>query len=592
MKKKQNLTYKTHLLGIAIKMLLKTSSFCTAAILILNVICALVTPINAILYQLFLDSVVKMVEVRLILKSGLTLLLEMALLNLMAFSLNALLNFIKQVFGNNLDIAISDRVLNKACVLPMETFDNAEVYNHINRAISQTSTNCMKLLEAISESLYALVKGLSFLYIIVRFDWKLAAVFLISLLPLLNVSMRINTYWYEIFRTRVERNRLIEYLKILLVKNEYIKEIKLYGVGRKITTFIKDNYTSFLREDISAKKKFFIKRVFIHSIDDVVSFVAKLWLLVLGIRRNCSLGTVVLYFASLDNLKLSYNELICQLSDLQKTLLYLESIDVLEREKVEAGAGSERFDGHFHEIEFRNVSFKYPGCDKYVLKDISLKLEHGKTYFIVGLNGSGKTTLIKLLLRLYNPTEGQILVDGKNIQNIRLEDYYSCIGAIFQDFIKYPFDVYENVVIKPRNEDQGKFRAIMDDVGMWDFVQSLPKKEHSLLMRDWTGGIDISQGQWQKLAIARCMYINGTISILDEPFSSIDAEAENQIISNLRHNSHEKLLIFITHRFSSISPTDKIIVLKEGIIIEEGTHDELINREGMYFKLYVSQKVN
>lgn len=199
---------------------------------------------------------------------------------------------------------------------------------------------------------------------------------------------------------------------------------------------------------------------------------------------------------------------------------------------------------------------------------------------------------MKLLLRLYCPTEGRILIDGKDIQEFDLEDYYLHISAIFQDFVKYPFDVYENIAIRCQPDAQGRFKTVLNTVGMQDFVEKLPQKEHTLLMRDWTGGTDVSQGQWQKFAIARCMFCDSVISILDEPFSSIDAEAEAQIISNLRKREDGNLMIFITHRFSSISLTDQIIVLKEGIITEKGTHEELMCNKGTYYKLYISQKLD
>ena len=403
--------------------------------------------------------------------------------------------------------------------------------------------------------------------------------------------MKINTYWYKILYRRVEKNRLIEYLKMLLIKNENIKEIKIYSVGEKIIAIIKKNLTTFCNEDVQANKKFLHKKMAVRCLDDLASMIAKLWLLILGMQQNCSVGTIILYFNSLDNLKLSYTQLINKFSDFQNSLLYMESFDVLENEMEGSTCETEIIGDNFNEIEFRNVSFKYPGCSQFVLKNISIKFKRGKTYFIVGLNGSGKTTLIKLLLRLYTPTEGEILIDGKNIQSYALNEYYAHISAVFQDFIKYPFNVFENVVIRSEGIDFSSFEDALENVGMKEFVGKLPNKERTMLMRDWTGGVDLSQGQWQKLAIARCMINESVISILDEPFSSLDAESENLIISKLRLLGCDRLMLFITHRFSSISPTDQIIVLKEGQLLETGTHDELMRKCGIYYKLHIAQEV-
>ena len=308
--------------------------------------------------------------------------------------------------------------------------------------------------------------------------------------------------------------------------------------------------------------------------------------------KKCSLGTIVLYFNSLDSLKGAYSQFIQQISMFQNSLQYLESLDILEHEEKDNSTDSVPFNSHFHLIEFKNVSFRYPGCNNFVLQNINLTLERGKTYFIVGFNGSGKTTLIKLLLRLYLPTDGVILIDGEDIQNIDISQYYSKIGAIFQDFIQYPFDVSKNIIVNADRDNSELLSYALKEVGMYDFVQNLPSKEHTLLMRDWSGGIDLSQGQWQKLAIARCVYRQGIISILDEPFSSIDAESESSIITRLRESSKNNLTIFITHRFSSISLSDQIVVLKGGKIAEQGTHDELLQHRNIYYRLYSSQKLS
>lgn len=576
----------------SIKLLFEASRYYTIFIFILSILRALVAPLSAIAYKQFLDSVVKIVEEGPGRLYCLNMLLMMAILRLLSFFFSGLLNYFNQVFCDKLDIYITDKVLNKASLLAMETFDKAEVYNHINRAVTQTSSSCIHLLRSLSESIYSLVKGISFIYIIQKLSWLLVVISLISLFPLLYISTRMNEYWYKIFYNRVEKKRLIDYLKKLMVKNEYVKEIKLYGTAIKISSYVKNSFLEFFREDLSARKKFLTTRVSVQSIDEGITLIVKLWVLILGLKEKSSIGTIMLYFNSLDNLKFSYSELIDQFSTLQNSLLYMESLNILTQEKECDSGGVDMFDSQFDEIEFRNVSFRYPGCKDYVLKNISLKLKRGETYFIVGFNGSGKTTLIKLLLRLYTPTEGEIFMGGKPIDEINLKDYYLHFSAVFQDFIKYPFDVYENVAIRSQGEDKKRFDTVLDFVGMREFVDTLPKKEHTLLMRDWTGGMDVSQGQWQKLAIARSIFNDSIITILDEPFSSLDAESERHIISNLRKAGPGKLTIYVTHRFSSISPSDNIIVMKDGRIEEEGTHHYLMMNKGIYYTLYSSQKMD
>lgn len=592
MEKRASILHTIRLFGKGIHILFETSVLYAVLVIVLNFISGLIAPLNSLFYQRLLDCIVDVVGAREWLSSGTFFLMILSMLGLISFILNGVIGYIKQIYSDKVDLYITEKVLSKAVLLPMETFDDAEIYNHINMAVTRTSSSCLNLLEAISEIIYSLVKGLSYLYIIVNFSWPVAVVSIVSMLPLFHLSLRINKYWYQIYFKRAEKNRLMQYLKMLLVKNSCIKEIKLYKVGTKIITFIRDSFSRFIKDDMKARKDFLYKKSFIQLIDDIVTFGVKLWLVVVAIRKGCTLGTIVLYFNSLDDLKVSINQLFKQFSSLQNSIQYMESLDILEKEEIPYIQSENCFNRNFVEIEFRHVSFKYPGCDKYVLKDISLRLKQGETYFLVGFNGSGKTTLIKLLLRLYEPTEGEILIDGVNIQSINLDQYYANISAIFQDFIKYPFDVHENVAIRNTSEDPERLGTVLDYVGMREFINSLPNKEDTVLMRDWTGGVDLSQGQWQKLAIARCIYGDSIISIFDEPFSSIDAEAENTIIANLRKNGGTKLMIYITHRFSSISREDKIIVLKGGSIVEMGTHEELIKNKKIYFRLYDSQKID
>ena len=591
MQRKENSKNLMRLLLRGCTVLYRASRWYAIALITLNIVNGLVDPLNAIVYQKLLDSIINVLKEERMQNICFVLISTLALLSVTAFILNGLIELVKRNYIDKIDLYVTEHVLEKTLSLPMETFDNTVVYNHINTAISQTSSNCMKLLESISEIVYVIVKGTSFLYIIWNFSWQIALISFLSMSPLLILSVKINKYWYEIYKKRVEKTRLIQYLKLLMIKNSNIKEIKLFNAGTRIINIIKEYFSNFIKEDFLTRKNFLCKRSILHVVNCVAEFGVKLWLLVCASVKKCSLGTVVLYFNSLDSLKGAYSQFIRQISLLQNSLQYLESLDILEHEERYNSGGGTPFNSCFHMIEFKNVSFRYPGCSNYVLQNINLKLERGKTYFIVGFNGSGKTTLMKLLLRLYLPTEGEILIDGVDIRGLDIVQYYAGIGAIFQDFIQYPFDISKNVIVNADKDNSIFLSSVLKEVGMYEFVQGLPNKEHTLLMRDWTGGIELSQGQWQKLAIARCIYRKGIISILDEPFSSIDAESESNIITGLRESCENRLTIFITHRFSSISLSDQIVVLKEGKIVEQGTHDELLQHGNIYYRLYSSQKL-
>jgi ATP-binding cassette subfamily B protein len=243
-------------------------------------------------------------------------------------------------------------------------------------------------------------------------------------------------------------------------------------------------------------------------------------------------------------------------------------------------------------IEFKNVSFSYPGTDNPVLKNLTFSIESNENVAIVGPNGAGKTTIVKLLCRFYDVTGGEILVNGVNIKNIKLSNWYKFLGTLFQEFMHYNFTVKENIILgRPDFYDRKLMVDAAEKSGASEFIKKLPKKYNQILGRQFEGGAELSQGQWQKLAIARAFYESAPILILDEPTSAIDAEAEYDIFNNLLKFYKDKTLFLISHRFSTVRNADKIIVLKEGEIVEIGSHQELLSNNKLYARMFKKQAI-
>jgi len=241
-------------------------------------------------------------------------------------------------------------------------------------------------------------------------------------------------------------------------------------------------------------------------------------------------------------------------------------------------------------IEFRNVKFRYPGAESFALKGVSFVIEPGDSVALVGHNGAGKTTIVKLLCRFYDPTEGGIFINGVNLKDVDIREWYNFLGTLFQEFVRYHFSVRENIMLgAPERNDADAMRAAARQSGAAEFIERLPGRYEQVLGKEFEDGVDLSGGQWQKIAIARAFYESPPVLILDEPTSAIDAEAEFDIFSNLEQQYKSKTLVLVSHRFSTVRNAGKINVLEHGQVVESGSHDELMARAGEYAKLFQIQ---
>lgn len=311
------------------------------------------------------------------------------------------------------------------------------------------------------------------------------------------------------------------------------------------------------------------------------------------LNGSISIGTFTFYIATIRTFSSSMSSLLTRFSRIFENGLYVIDIfDVIDTNTIIKNGNIKIDKNRPPKIEFKNVSFKYPNTDKYIYQNLNFTINPGENIALVGKNGAGKTTFVNMLCRFYDVTEGEILINGHNLKTLDLKNWYSTLAFLNQNFIKYHFDVKTNIgignVSDINNLKKIKSSAILS--GADEFVQKYDNKYNQILSKKFTGGTEPSAGQWQKIALARAFFKDSPVLILDEPTSAIDPKSEYEIFEKLFDFAKEKTVIIISHRFSTVRNASKIIVIDEGKIIEQGTHQELISIDGEYKKAYEMQK--
>jgi ATP-binding cassette, subfamily B, bacterial len=435
---------------------------------------------------------------------------------------------------------------------------------------------------------------ISFAALMLRFSPWLVLILLATSIPAFIAETRFSEQGFRLLTRRAPETRQINYLARLLTEDTAAKEIKLFNLGNTLLARYMTLFDKFFREDKSLAVRRAVVGFGLGLVATLGFYGSYAWIVWRTVQGSISLGDMTLYLSIFRQGQTTFQSILAGIGNIYENNLFMAHyFEFLElKPQMQVAAPRQKLPvSLIRGIEFRRVGFRYPESDEWVLRGIDLKIPPGEKIALVGHNGAGKTTLIKLLSRLYDPTEGAILLDGIDIRELDPIELRQKIGVIFQDFVRYHLPVSENIGFG-QIEAADRMDRIVESArksGADAMIEGLPEGYQTLLGRWFHGGHELSLGQWQRVALARAFMRDAEILVLDEPTASLDARTEYEIFQHFKELTAGKMTILISHRFSTVRMADRIVVIQGGQIVEIGSHEELLRMEGTYAQLFSMQ---
>ena len=507
--------------------------------------------------------------------------------------LGRLVSLLDSLLAEQFSIATSVRLMEHAATLDLEDFEDSELQDRLDRARRQT-TGRMALMSQLFGQTQDIVTIVAFAAGLVVYAPWLIVLLLLALVPAFLGEAHFNARSYALTYSRTPEQREIDYVRQIGASAENAKEVKIFGLN----AFLIERFRQLATGFYEANRSLAIRRAgwggLLTALGTAGYYVAYAYIAWRTLTGQFTIGDLTFLAGSFRRLRTLLEGLLIGFSQTAGQALYLDdlfSFFTIQPE-IHSPPHPRPFPSPIREgFTFEDVGFSYPGAEHWAVRHLTFTLRAGETLALVGENGAGKTTLVKLLARLYDPDEGRILLDGHDLKEFDLDELRANIGVIFQDFVRYHLTAAENIAVGRIEEREDRARieraavaSLADEV-----IRRLPSGYDQIIGKRFRTGVDLSGGEWQKVAIARAYMRGAQLLILDEPTASLDARSEFEVFQRFKELSEGKTAVLISHRFSSVRMADRILVLAGGEVEALGTHEELLAQRGRYAELFELQ---
>lgn len=503
------------------------------------------------------------------------------------------IDYYDRVLADRYTRYVSIQVMEHASSLDLQTYEDPVYYDSLERARVQ-ATDRLGMIQSIGRLFQQVITTMALSAAILYYSPWLLLLLIVCLVPAFLGESHFAFLNYALNFRQTPIKRELDYLRQVGGSREAAKELKLFGLNR----FFTDRFTILSDEILAQNLRLSRSRLVAATLLSFLStggyYGAYVWVIYKTVIHQLNIDQLVFLTQTIMSASSNISQIFSTLSSIADQALFLTDLLAFFELRPQIASKPNALPAPrpiASGFEFRNVSFRYPGTERMVLDHLNFRLEPGERIALIGQNGQGKTTIVKLMTRLYDPTGGQILLDGVDLRDYNIEDLRKEIGAIFQDFMKYEMKARENIAVGRIEylNDTGRVVMAAEESLADGVIERLPLRYEQMLGRRFEGGVDLSGGEWQKIALARAYLREAQVLILDEPTAALDARAEYEVFERFNELTVGKMALFISHRFSTVRMAERIIVLENGRIAEEGNHDRLVARGGRYAEMFELQ---